>query len=79
MELLETVIRRLFFLGAFALTGLAVLEKVMNVFHWTLLKGVYSPVRLLEFAAIALLFTIAMQLHRVRLALAAKLKSPPAN
>jgi hypothetical protein len=72
MKTLEIIVRRLFFSGSFALAALAVLEKIMNVFHLTLLKGYFTPIRLLEFSAIGLLFTIVMQLHQIRIALGGK-------
>jgi hypothetical protein len=77
MRTIETVIRRVLFFGSFAVMALAALEKVMNLLNYTLLKGYYSPLRLLEFAAIGLLFTIVMQLHEIRLSLASKSPEAP--
>jgi len=58
---------RVLFLASFVLAGLAVWEKLSNLFgfHLTFL-GRYAPTRLLELAAIALLFVIAVQLREVK-------------
>jgi hypothetical protein len=77
MRTIETVIRRVFFYGAFVLAAIAVCEKVANIFKYSILGGSYLPVRLLEFAAIGLLFSIAMQLHQIRLLLSSKSTEPP--
>jgi hypothetical protein len=55
------------FLLAVVLAGLAVWEKVANLFGLRLvfLTG-YTPSRLLEPAAVALLFVIALQLREIR-------------
>ncbi len=56
---------RTLFVGAFVLAGFAVLEKLINLFGFTLtMLGGYNPSRLLELAAVALLFVIALQLGR---------------
>ena len=57
------VISRIIFVGAFALAGLAIWEKVINFFGFTLtfMRG-YAPSRLLEWSAVALLFVITIQL-----------------
>jgi hypothetical protein len=76
MKIIETAIRRLFFYGAFVLAAVAALEKAANIFGYSFLKGSFSPLRLLEFAAIGILFSIAMQLHQIRLLLAIKSTEP---
>jgi len=68
MKNLETTIRRFFFYGSFVLAAIAIFEKIANLFHYTILRG-YAPRQLLEYAMIGLLFTIAMQLHQIRLVL----------
>jgi len=65
-------LRRLFFLGAFVLVGLAAVEKVLNLFGFTVLSDYYSPKRLLEFGAIALLFIVVLQLREINLSLTAR-------
>ena len=77
MKTLETVIRRIFFYGAFILASLAVLEKGANLMKYTLLGNALAPARLLEFAAIGLLFSIAMQLHQIRILLGSRSSDLP--
>jgi len=77
MKNLEAIIRRVFFYGSFVVATIAVIEKIANMFNYTLLKGVFVPGRLLEFAAIGLLFSMAMQLHQIRLLLSSKPNEPP--
>jgi hypothetical protein len=64
-----SLINRALFLGAFALAGLAVLEKLANLLGYTVLQGSYEPSRLLEFAGVALLFVFALLLREIRTAL----------
>ncbi len=54
------------FFGAFALAAIAVFEYVVQLFGYTLLRGTYKPGRLVEFAAILLIFVIALLLRSVR-------------
>jgi hypothetical protein len=56
---------RLFFLGAFLLLALAVLERIANACGYTILK-MYSGGRLLEFSVVLVIFVIAMQLRAMR-------------
>lgn len=72
MRVLVSAISRLLFIGAFLLAGLAIWEKVANILHLTLLRNLYNPWRILEFAAIILLFLIALQLREIRLSLGSK-------
>jgi hypothetical protein len=65
LEKLVSIASRLFFLGAFVLLGLAVLEKVANVFGYTILQ-IYRGGRLLEIAVVLLIFVIAMQIRELR-------------
>ena len=65
MEQVISVISRIFFVGSFLLAGLAVWEKLANLFGYTILRG-YAPSRLLSFAAVALLFVIALQLRELK-------------
>ena len=62
---LSSVMSRVLFLVAFLLTGLAVWEKLLNAFGFTMLRG-YAPSRLLEYAAVAVLFVIALQLREMK-------------
>jgi hypothetical protein len=56
---------RVLFTIAVILAGLAVLEKIENLFGYTMMIG-YTPSRLLEFAVIALLFVITLLLRDLR-------------
>jgi len=66
LESLESIFNRLFFIGAFALFAIALLEKVANVVGYTIIGQSYSPGRLFEFAAIMLLFVITLLLRNIR-------------
>ena len=66
MEKLTSWVSRAFFLMAFLLMGVAIWEKLINLMDLTFLRG-YAPSRLLEFAAISMLFVIALQLRAVKL------------
>jgi hypothetical protein len=65
LEKLVSIASRIFFLGAFVLLGLAVLERSANAFGYTILQ-IYRGGRLLEIAAVLLIFVIALQLREVR-------------
>ncbi len=65
MEKLSSIVCRILFIGSFVLAALAVWEKLANIFGYTLLR-VFTPWRLLEFSAIALLFVIALQLREIK-------------
>ena len=58
MSELTSPISRVLFVASFVLAGLAVCEKLANLFGYTVLQEAYQPWRLLEFAAIALLFVV---------------------
>ena len=66
LESLASIFNRLFFVGAFALFAIAMLEKVANVAGYTIIGESYSPGRLFEFAAIMLLFVITLLLRNIR-------------
>lgn len=74
MRELTSLISRILFLGAFVLAGVAVLEKVVNAAGYTILQGRWESSRLLEFAAIALMFVVALQLRDIRYAVQSKAK-----
>lgn len=65
MSSLSSLANRVLFGLAFVLAALAVIEKVANVLGYTMLRE-YSPSRLLELAAVALLFVIALLLREIR-------------
>ncbi len=62
-----SIANRALFVAAFFLAALAVLEKAVNFFGFTiLLLRNYTPSRMLELAALALLFVIALQLREIK-------------
>ena len=65
LEKLISMTSRLFFLGAFVLLGLALIERVANATGYTIVP-LYRGVRLLEFAAVLLVFVIALQLREMK-------------
>jgi len=68
-EKMTSMISRAFFVLAFALLGLAVIERLANFFEYTILGRMYTAGRLLEFSAVLLLFVLALQFREVREAL----------
>jgi hypothetical protein len=60
-----SLVSRLFFLGAFVLLALAVMEKIANVSGYTIM-GQYTGGRLLEYAVVLLVFVIAVQLRGMK-------------
>jgi len=62
----ESMLNRLFFVGAFVLLALAILERIVNAFGYTLILGSFRPGRLIEFSAILLLFVTVLILRQVR-------------
>ena len=72
MKDLSYYLRRILFLGAFILAGLAVGEKALNIIGYSFLSSYYSPWRLLEFAAISLLFIVVLQLREINISLTKK-------
>ena len=67
MKTLETVVRRTLLCAAFVIAAIAVLERIFNFFGYTLVRELYSPGRLLEIAAVGLLFVIVLQLRQIRI------------
>ena len=66
-EKLNSIVSRVLFVGSFLLLAIAVLEKVANVFGYTILWGApYTAARLLEVASVLLLFVLALLLRQVR-------------
>ena len=58
---------RLFFLGAFVLLGLAMIERIAYAAGYQLLLlDLPTGSRLLEFAGVLLVFVIAMQLREIK-------------
>ena len=66
MDKWTSPISRVFFLGAFALMAVGVIERVANATGYTVLGGTFTGGRLLEIAAVLLVFVIAIQLREMR-------------
>jgi hypothetical protein len=65
LEKLISMTSRLFFLGAFVLLGLALIERVANATGYTIVP-LYRGARMLELAVILLVFVIAIQLRQIK-------------
>jgi hypothetical protein len=65
LEKLESVVSRLFFFGAFVLLVLALIERIANLFSYTILQ-MFRAVTVLETAVVLLVFVIAIQLREIR-------------
>jgi len=66
IEKVINIIPRIFFILAFGLFALAILEGVLDLFKWTLSFLPYQAGRLFEFAGILLIFVIALLLRQIR-------------
>jgi hypothetical protein len=69
---LVSLASRVLFVASFLMAALAALEKVANLMGLTLLRGAYTPWRLLEFSVVGVLFVIALQLRELK----SSLRSP---
>jgi len=63
---LTSVLSRILFVGCFLVAALAVWERVLNFFGFTVLGDAFRPSRLLEFSGIGVLFVIALQLRELK-------------
>ena len=61
-----SMLSRVLFLASLLLLAIAVLERLVNYFGYTILLGGYTSGRMLEFAAIFLLFVITILLRQTR-------------
>ncbi len=71
LDKLYSLLCRVFFFGAFLLVCAVAVEKAVNFFGYTILRG-YSGGRVLEVAGVLLVFVIAVLLREIREALLAK-------
>jgi len=60
------LISRILFIVSLAMVALAFVERVVNLFDFTLLRGTYTSSRLLELAAILMVFVIVILLRQIR-------------
>ena len=65
LDRFSSVFSRVFFVVAVVLLAAAVLEKIVNLAGYTLVR-VYEPQRLLELAATMMVFVIALLLRQIR-------------
>ncbi len=65
-DLWASMMSRVLFFAAFLLLAIAVIERLVNYFGFTILGAGYTPGRMLEFAGIMLLFVIALLLRQTR-------------
>ena len=66
MRPLASFISRILFIVSLAMVALAFVERVVNLFDFTLLRGTYTSSRLLELAAILMVFVIVILLRQIR-------------
>jgi hypothetical protein len=66
VDWLSSIVSRALFAGAFLLFALAVLERISYEFGYTILRGSFTGGRLLEIAALILIFVIALLLRQIR-------------
>lgn len=69
MKQITSLVSRILFAGAVFLTGLAVWEKLVNSFGFTLLRDFQEPWRLVQYSVVVLLFVIALQLREIKTSL----------
>lgn len=62
----NSTISRVFFFAAFLLLVIALVDRFINFFGYTILTGGYTSGRMLEFAALMLIVVIAVQLRQIR-------------
>ena len=63
---LTSIFCRLFFAIALILVFVAVLDRVLRFFGWTLTFFTYQPGRIFEFSGIFMIFVVALLLRQIR-------------
>jgi TRAP-type mannitol/chloroaromatic compound transport system permease small subunit len=63
---INSLVCRIFFIIAFLLLVIPVIEKIANLAGYTFLRGSSDPGRLLEFGAILIIFVVALLLRQIR-------------
>lgn len=66
LENLYSLACRIFFGVAFLFLAVAILERVVREFGYTVLRGSVDPSRLLDFATVLLFFVVAILLRQIR-------------
>ena len=62
----NSMVSRVFFIAAFLLVIVALVDRFINFFGYTILSGGYTAGRVLEFAALMLIVVITLQLRQIR-------------
>ena len=63
---LNSIVCRVCFGVAFVFVAIAVLEKVVNLAGYTVLRGSYPPGRMFEFAGILSILVVVLLLRQIR-------------
>ena len=63
---LTSILCRLFFVVSLLLLFIALWDKFIRLFGWTISWITYLPGRLLEFSAVLMIFVIALLLRQIR-------------
>jgi hypothetical protein len=66
IDKISSAVARVFFAGAAILFVLAVLERVVNWFGYTIFRGYLDAGRLLEWSIMLVIFIIALLLRQIR-------------
>jgi hypothetical protein len=66
MDNMLSPIARITFIVAFVAAGLGILERLLNMLGYTILRGTLTGGRLFEISAILVIFVIAMLLREIR-------------
>jgi hypothetical protein len=61
-----SIICRVFFVISFALLFIAIWDKFLRLFGWTLSFVPYQPARLFELSAMLIIFVLALLLRQIR-------------
>jgi hypothetical protein len=73
---ITSLINRTLFVLSFVLAAIAVLEKIVNLAGYTIVREAYSPARLLEVSVVGLVFVITLLLREIRHELEGKSGTP---
>lgn len=63
---LNSLVSRIFFFISFLLIAIAIVDRFLNFYGYTILMGGYTAGRMLEFAGIMLTVVIALLLRQIR-------------
>ena len=66
MEAIQSIVLRVMFASAFLLLALGVVERLVNEYGYTIMRGSLSGGRLFEIASVIVLFVVAILLRQIR-------------